>query len=73
MTTRPSMKVDLTSDAFYPPIIGLGTLPDRVLRRLIEDRRREDNPQTPPADGSEFRVITRDEAGRTVVGDWIRP
>ncbi len=73
MTTRPTMRIDLTDNAFWPGIPGLGLLPERARRRLIEERRRLENTQRPPADGAEFRIITRDNAGRTVVGDWIRP
>lgn len=72
MAPYSSKKVDLGSDVFWPPLAGLGRIPEPARRRLQERADREREVQQPHSE-AEFRVWTKDDAGRTIVGPWVRP
>lgn len=68
------MNIDLTNDIYYPPLPGVGRLSESALQRLLLDAKKEaGSGEQITAPEAEFRVWSKDEQGRSVVGPWIRP
>ncbi len=72
MAPYSAKNVDLSSEVFWPPLVGLGRIPEPERRRLQERAEREQEVQQPHSE-AEFRVWDKDDEGRTVVGPWVRP
>lgn len=73
MDSLPMVRnIDLTNDLFYPPLPGLPPLEKSAVDRIIEQHQKERELLPPPSYANEFRVISKDEEGRTVVSDWVK-